>query len=157
MSRSNTAHSYGSVAKTFHWLTALLIITLIALGIIANGMAQLEFQDTLTDKLAYLFSTEIENSGSYYENGFQNTEAFYFAIASLPDSSYHFDLSVDYFHADYTENFGINRPTQALIDRGLYQTGSIVDTNGDGSFDVCVARELSGDDETSEQDSSSDE
>ncbi|HCI08014.1 MAG TPA: cytochrome, partial [Sulfitobacter sp.] len=38
MSRSNTAHSYGSVAKTFHWLTALLIITVIPLGIIANDM-----------------------------------------------------------------------------------------------------------------------
>jgi cytochrome b561/polyisoprenoid-binding protein YceI len=38
MSRSNTAHSYGSVAKTFHWLSALLIITVIPLGIIANDM-----------------------------------------------------------------------------------------------------------------------
>lgn len=38
MSRSNTAHSYGSVAKTFHWLTALLIITVIPLGIIANDI-----------------------------------------------------------------------------------------------------------------------
>jgi cytochrome b561/polyisoprenoid-binding protein YceI len=39
MSRTNTAHSYGTVAKTFHWLTAFLIITLIVLGVVANGMA----------------------------------------------------------------------------------------------------------------------
>ena len=39
MPRSNTSHSYGSVAKTFHWLVALLILTVIPLGIIANDMA----------------------------------------------------------------------------------------------------------------------
>ena len=54
MSRSNTNHSYGSVAKTFHWLTALLIITLIALGIIANGMAY-DTSEQLARK-AFLFS-----------------------------------------------------------------------------------------------------
>ena len=54
MSRSNTDHSYGSVAKTFHWLTALLIITLIALGIIANGMAY-DTSEQLARK-AFLFS-----------------------------------------------------------------------------------------------------
>lgn len=54
MSRTNTAHSYGSVAKTFHWLTALLIVTLIALGIIANGMAY-DTSEQLARK-AWLFS-----------------------------------------------------------------------------------------------------
>jgi len=38
MPTSNTARSYGSVTKTFHWLTVLLIITAIPLGIIANGL-----------------------------------------------------------------------------------------------------------------------
>ena len=33
---SNTAERYGSVAKTFHWLTALLILTVFPLGLIAN-------------------------------------------------------------------------------------------------------------------------
>lgn len=54
MSRSNTQHSYGSIAKTFHWLTALLIITLIALGIIANDMAY-DTSEQLALK-AWLFS-----------------------------------------------------------------------------------------------------
>jgi cytochrome b561/polyisoprenoid-binding protein YceI len=35
----NSPQSYGSVAKTFHWLTALLILTAIPLGVIANDMA----------------------------------------------------------------------------------------------------------------------
>lgn len=34
----NDAQSYGRVAKFFHWTTALLILTAIPLGIIANGM-----------------------------------------------------------------------------------------------------------------------
>lgn len=39
MSRQNTSHSYGSVAKSFHWLTALLIFTTFPLGYIANELA----------------------------------------------------------------------------------------------------------------------
>ncbi|MEY8828044.1 cytochrome b/b6 domain-containing protein [Sedimentitalea sp. XS_ASV28] len=36
----NTSNRYGAVSKVFHWLTALLILTEIPLGLIANGMAQ---------------------------------------------------------------------------------------------------------------------
>ena len=39
MSLSNTARSYGAVAKTFHWTIALLIITLLPLGLFANQLA----------------------------------------------------------------------------------------------------------------------
>ncbi len=40
MPRRNTTGSYGSVAKTFHWLTALLILTVIPFGLVANEMAE---------------------------------------------------------------------------------------------------------------------
>jgi len=36
--RQNSETQYGSVAKTFHWVTALLIFTVIPLGIVANGL-----------------------------------------------------------------------------------------------------------------------
>nr|WP_309501586.1 cytochrome b/b6 domain-containing protein [uncultured Roseovarius sp.] len=39
MALSNTRDSYGSVAKFFHWLTALLILGLFALGLIASDLA----------------------------------------------------------------------------------------------------------------------
>ncbi|MBY6138491.1 cytochrome b/b6 domain-containing protein [Leisingera daeponensis] len=39
MSRTNTFSSYGSIAKSFHWLTALLIFTAFPLGYFANEMA----------------------------------------------------------------------------------------------------------------------
>lgn len=54
MPLSNTASRYGSVTKTFHWLTALLIVTLIPLGIVANGLPY-ETSDALARK-AFLFS-----------------------------------------------------------------------------------------------------
>lgn len=39
MSLRNTSASFGSISKTFHWVTALLILTLIPLGFIATDMA----------------------------------------------------------------------------------------------------------------------
>ena len=38
MALSNTAQRYGGVAKTFHWLTALLILTLIPVGLYATDL-----------------------------------------------------------------------------------------------------------------------
>lgn len=54
MPTTNTSESYGSVAKTFHWLTALGILTVIPLGIIANDMPY-DTAEQLSDK-AQLFS-----------------------------------------------------------------------------------------------------
>jgi len=39
MTAANTFSSYGSVTKTFHWLTALLILTALPLGWVANNLA----------------------------------------------------------------------------------------------------------------------
>ncbi len=38
MPAANSFTAYGSVAKTLHWLTALLILTLFPLGVIANNL-----------------------------------------------------------------------------------------------------------------------
>ncbi|MGX9354113.1 cytochrome b/b6 domain-containing protein [Roseobacteraceae bacterium S113] len=52
--RANTRTHYGSVAKSLHWLTALLIVALIPSGIIANGLP-FETSEELSRK-AFLFS-----------------------------------------------------------------------------------------------------
>ena len=54
MALNNTANRYGTVSKTFHWLTALLILALIPLGLIANDMPY-ETSEQLASK-AWLFS-----------------------------------------------------------------------------------------------------
>lgn len=59
---SNTPASYGAVAKTFHWLTALLILSAIPLGIIASDLAyeiqqsDLAPDDSMVARTALLFS-----------------------------------------------------------------------------------------------------
>jgi len=45
----------------------------------------------------------------------------------LPTEEYELFFNQEFFWANYTENFGINRPTQELIDDGIYQTG--INTN----------------------------
>ncbi|WP_299549363.1 cytochrome b/b6 domain-containing protein [uncultured Tateyamaria sp.] len=61
MALANTADRYGSLSKTFHWLTALLILTLFPIGLVANNMAY-ELQtmsapaDDLVARTAWLFS-----------------------------------------------------------------------------------------------------
>lgn len=54
MSLANTATRYGTVSKTLHWLTALLILALIPSGIIANGLPY-DTPEALAQK-AQLFS-----------------------------------------------------------------------------------------------------
>ncbi|MFK7834919.1 MAG: cytochrome b/b6 domain-containing protein [Sulfitobacter sp.] len=54
MAFTNTAHRYGGVTKTFHWLMALLILTLIPMGWWAN---QLPYEtDAQLAQKAWLFS-----------------------------------------------------------------------------------------------------
>lgn len=63
MSLTNTTRSYGSIAKGFHWLTALLILTILPLGIIANTLAheirnpEIATTDADIARAAFLFST----------------------------------------------------------------------------------------------------
>lgn len=52
MAINNTAIRYGGVTKFFHWLTALLILTLIGLGYYANDLPH-ETQAELTTKAWY--------------------------------------------------------------------------------------------------------
>ena len=54
MPLANTSTRYGSVSKSFHWLTALLILALIPTGIVANGLP-FDTADELARK-AQLFS-----------------------------------------------------------------------------------------------------
>ncbi|WP_370228557.1 cytochrome b/b6 domain-containing protein [Cognatishimia sp.] len=54
MARGNTHATYGSVTKTFHWLTALLILSAFPLGILAHD-APYDTSEQLTRK-ALLFS-----------------------------------------------------------------------------------------------------
>ncbi len=74
-------------------------------------------------KTAYRVSYAGEQSGSYYVDGHKNTQALYAALTHRASDKYEIFLNSEAFYGDYTENFGINRVTQDLIDNGNYITG----------------------------------
>jgi cytochrome b561/polyisoprenoid-binding protein YceI len=54
MPATNTSDAYGSVTKTFHWMTAFLILTAFPLGLVANNMP-FDTSEALAQK-AFVFS-----------------------------------------------------------------------------------------------------
>ncbi|RKX36103.1 MAG: TonB-dependent receptor [Verrucomicrobia bacterium] len=102
----------------------------------------LDYGAPVGENTAYRFSYTGENSGSYYDDGKKNVQALYGAMTFNFSEKYSLFLNGEIFWANYTENFGINRPTQDLIDNGMYipgvnnnpapdENGGYVDENGD--------------------------
>ncbi len=77
----------------------------------------------ISKTLAYRISYSGEDAGSYYTDGYKQTQSLYAAMTYRPNDRYDVFINTEAFYAEYTENFGINRVTQDLIDKGLYQTG----------------------------------
>lgn len=80
----------------------------------------------ISPTLAYRFSYAGEDSDGFYYNWIKQTTSVYGALAWRPNEVYELEVYVHGFWADYRENFGIDRPTQALISNGLYQSGTNV-------------------------------
>jgi len=98
-------------------------VTLTA-GDFNNRRAQLDVSGPINDKLAYRVSYEGVYSGSYYRFGYDHSNDIYLALRYLPNSQLTIDFNTEFYSAHYTENTGINRPTQQLIDSGLYYQGT---------------------------------
>lgn len=82
-----------------------------------------DYGSPISETSAYRISYSGEQSGSYYYDGKKNIQALYGAYTFRPNDTYELFVNSEVMLADYTENFGINRPTQALIDHGRYVTG----------------------------------
>jgi catecholate siderophore receptor len=89
---------------------------------------QLDVSGPLSDTLAYRVSYEGEHSDRYYRYGFTHSSDVYAALRWKPSSDTTVDLNTEYYSGRYTENTGINRPTQELIDHGVYYQGTGVST-----------------------------
>jgi outer membrane receptor protein involved in Fe transport len=74
-------------------------------------------------QFAYRFSYSGEDTDGYYVDGNKRTHSIYGALTWRPNQRYELFLNGQAFFADYTENWGINRVTQDLIDNGNYITG----------------------------------
>ena len=82
-----------------------------------------DYNKPINDKMAYRVSYSGEESKGYYYDSKKKTQALYYALTHQVTQSHNAFYNFELFFADYTENFGINRPTQLLIDKGLYQKG----------------------------------
>ena len=90
------------------------------LGMYEQRRWMLDAGGPISEQVAYRISYSGEASGSYYEFGKKNTQALYGAFTWLKSDDWVIEFNAEFFQADYTENFGWNRPTQDLIDHGLY-------------------------------------
>lgn len=75
-------------------------------------------------------SVENRNEGSYYDFARYNSQSVFGAYRLLPAGGGSLDVSFEYFNVDFTDIAGINRPTQDLIDHGIYITGQGVQPGG---------------------------
>lgn len=86
--------------------------------------AQLDYSVPITPgRSALRVSAEKRNEGSYYDFAHRRSQDLFLAYALKPDEASRLDLNVEYYKVDFTDIAGINRPTQNLIDHGLYITG----------------------------------
>ena len=74
-------------------------------------------------QLAYRFSYSGEDTKGYYTDGKKETHSVYGAATWRPTANYELFLNAQTFFGVYTENWGVNRVTQDLIDNGNYITG----------------------------------
>jgi len=78
----------------------------------------------IPDQLGFRISYSGEDSGSYFYGHFMRKNAVYAAVRWRPNSSYQLDFNTEINVEQYTENVGINRVNQQLINNGAYLTGA---------------------------------
>lgn len=93
-------------------------------------VVQLDSNFVISDQSAVRVSTTVERTDDYfYDNAKRNTEAVYGAYTFSPSDNYRLELSGEYFYADYSENWGWNRVTQAMLDNNTYIGGGTNNAN----------------------------
>ncbi|RUO70281.1 TonB-dependent receptor [Pseudidiomarina salinarum] len=102
--------------------------------------AQVDMNQVLDNgKQALRASVEVVREDSFYDYAGYDSDNIYLAWRWLPDASSELNLHAEFYDVDWTDNAGLNRPTQDLIDHGWYVQGQGVQPNGStvpGAFAV---------------------
>lgn len=77
----------------------------------------------ITKEVAYRFSYSGEDSQGYWYDYYNKNHSLYGAVSWRPNEKYELFVNGTAAFYRYTENWGINRVTQDLIDNGRYMTG----------------------------------
>jgi iron complex outermembrane receptor protein len=90
----------------------------------------------LGQELGYSLYAEVEDSNSYYRNGFTKQTILQAAFDSQISDSFRVEFGGMYHKFDGSQNAGWNRLTQDLVDNSTYITGTAqpLDTDGDGQI-----------------------
>ena len=93
--------------------------------------AQLDVSTAIDEGVSGIrVSAEYLDHGSFYDFAERDSVNLFIAYRYTPSDALTWDISAEYYDTDYPDNAGINRPTQALIDEGLYITGQGTQPNG---------------------------
>ncbi|NMH59871.1 TonB-dependent receptor [Alteromonas ponticola] len=93
--------------------------------------AQLDYTTAIEpDKHGIRVSLEWLDHNSFYDYAERQSENVFIAYRMTPSNATSWDISAEYYNADYPDIAGINRPTQNLIDNGIYIAGQGVQSNG---------------------------
>ncbi|WP_049722355.1 TonB-dependent receptor [Gilvimarinus polysaccharolyticus] len=75
-------------------------------------------------------SVEHKDEGSFYDYAGLDSTNLFASYRLVPNEQTEWNVSLEYYDVEWTDNAGINRPTQNLIDHGLYVQGQGVQPNG---------------------------
>ncbi|HEY8027168.1 MAG TPA: TonB-dependent receptor [Burkholderiaceae bacterium] len=86
----------------------------------------LDFGGPASSNLAYRISYAGEESDSYYDYQYFHEQAIYGSVIANISDKYTIQVNSELALGRYTENDGINRVNQQLIDNGSYLTGGVI-------------------------------
>ena len=90
----------------------------------------LDTMQPLGEQVAGRLGVERVDADSFYRLVKNRSWHAALALAWVPRTDLRWDLHAEFYDARFNENPGTNRPTQALIDRGEYITGTSVPVQG---------------------------
>ncbi len=89
---------------------------------------QIDSGGPINDEWGYRISYEGSDAGSFYRGVDNASNSLFAALAFRPSEKFELQINAEYLDADFTEVPGTNRPTQELIDDGIYITGESIST-----------------------------
>lgn len=95
----------------------------ITLGTYSQKEWTIDVGGPIAKDVAYRFSYSGQDSKGYWRDFYNKNHSIYGALTLRPSKGYEIFLNATAAFYRYTENWGINRVTQDLIDNGRYLTG----------------------------------
>lgn len=91
---------------------------------------QVDSGGPINDEWGFRVSYEGLDADSFYRGVENSSQSLFAALVFRPSDNVELQLNAEYLDADFTEVPGTNRPTQDLIDHGMYITGESISTGG---------------------------